>query len=100
MLLDILLTSLLEVVWKGRETYPRLVKLPVSKVYKDKLIMKKEKLDHDSSKWDSGQVSHSKNLIGLIFVVLQCLWMPLFLKMIILGICWHCEKQTLNLETE
>lgn len=34
--------------------------------------MKKEKLDHDNSKWDLDQVSHSKNLIGHVLVVCQC----------------------------
>lgn len=63
-LVDTLLTSLLEAKLEGGETRPKLGKIPVSKVHKDKLIMKKEKLDHDSSKWDSDQVSHSRNLIG------------------------------------
>lgn len=60
----------------------------------------KEKLDHDNSKWDSDQVSHSKNLTDTFSCFVSVFWMPSFLKMIILGICWHCGAQTLNLEIQ
>lgn len=60
----------------------------------------KEKLDHDNSKWDSDQVSHSKNLTDTFSCFVSVFWMPSFLKMIILDICWHCGAQTLNLEIQ